>query len=178
MKSIITVLLVCFIAIPVLSQEPAAENKAISNGRIITTDSKMINGQYLVIGKDSVEFYEKGNPARFAIPLSQVDQIQEFKGNWGNTGMWIGCLVGCGIGVAVALGTEETTTTGYFQETTIQTWPIYLIGLGGTLVGYLIGRSAEDYDTVYSRSTSFLKNLDIYMDKEFNSVHLAYKIKF
>jgi len=178
MKSYIVMLLVVFIAIPVLGQSQVNEDKAVNVGRIITTDSKMINGQYLVIGKDSVEFYEKGNPNRFAIPLDQVDQIQEYKGNWANTGMWIGGLVGCGIGVAVALGTKETTTTGYIRETTIQTWPIYLIGLGGTLIGYLIGRSAEDYDTVYSKSNAFIKNFDIYMGNDFNTVYVAYKVKF
>ena len=60
------------------------------------------------------------------------------------------------------LETKETKTTGFLEETTIQTWPIYVFTLVGTLGGYLIGASIESWDTIYSKDdASILKNINI-----------------
>lgn len=177
MKKIILIFLVCTFSIPTFGQKNL-EGKTVSKGKIFTTDSRVIEGQYLVFSKDSVEYYLKNSKDRNVLDLSQVSKVQRYNGHHGNTGMWIGGIAGCGIGVVVALDTKETTRTGYIEETTIQTWPIYVFTAAGTLVGYLVGSASEDWETVYSNDMSALLK-DFYVKQnKFGGISLAYTLHF
>jgi prolyl-tRNA synthetase len=157
------------------------EDQAIQKGKIIISDSTIIDAQFIVIGQDSVKYYENDSKVRKVAALNQVMEIQKYDGNYGNTGMWIGGFAGIGIGVAIALGTKETDRTsmgyGYIEETTIQTWPIYVMTALGTLLGYVIGSTAEDWETVYSNNSSFYKNIDMRVDNNMRGFILSYRIK-
>ena len=177
MKKLIVIILVIVFSIPILGQQNM-EGETVSRGKIFTTDSQVIEGQYIVFSKDSVEYYLKNSKNRNVLNLNQVTEVQQYDGHYGNTGMWIGGIAGCGIGVVVALGTKETTRTGFIEETTIQTWPIYVFTAAGTLVGYLIGSASEDWDTVYSNEISaLLKNMYVKQNK-FGGMSLSYTVHF
>jgi RNase P/RNase MRP subunit p29 len=132
--------------------------KAVNRGRIFTIDSKVIEGQYIVIGKDSVEYYVKGSGFRRIIGLNQVSEIQEYHGDHGLTGSIIGTAVGCVVGLAYSLSNPEKGTIGYgmfeVEVDTYPEWPIYVFGIPAGLMGYAIGVSSEDWDTVYEKSTT------------------------
>lgn len=153
MKTVAIIILAFFGSLTVLAQSRGAVgNKSFDRGRMAMTDSTVLDVRQVVLLKDSVEYYARGSFNRHAMSLSEVTLIEEYKGDHGTAGMWIGSLLGGGIGVAVALGTKDTKTTGMFQETTIQTWPIYVFTLAGGLIGYAIGSSAESWETVYKPS--------------------------
>jgi hypothetical protein len=158
------------------------EGRNITHGKIFTADSKIIECFNIFISKDSVEYYEKDLIIRHVFELKTVDKIQEYRGTWSNTGIWVGSLAGCALGVAVSLGTKETTTTnegwGYYQETRIQLWPIYLCTALGAVVGYLIGNNAADWGTVYSKDLSILKNLDIQRNRNAGGLCVTFKMSF
>jgi len=164
MKKMFLILLVFVFNFSLFGQG-SYDGKSVDRGKIYLTDSEVIEGQYLVFSKDSLEYYMKNSQARNVLGLNQVTKVQKFAGHYGNTGMWIGGIAGCGIGVAVALGSKETERTsfgsGYIEETKIQTWPIYVFTAAGTLIGYFIGKGSEDWETVYDNSTALLKNFDI-----------------
>ena len=136
-KGTIILLVIAFFA-PLFAQQNM-EGTALNRGKIFTTDNQVIDGQYLVFSKDSLEYYKENSQARNVLHLSQVNEVQQYNGNYGTAGMWVGGLVGVGVGVAVALGTKETKSSGFIEETTIQTWPIYVFTIVGTLAGYFIG---------------------------------------
>jgi predicted outer membrane lipoprotein len=159
MKKLLILFIVAF-SLPVLGQQ-SFEGKSVNRGNIITTDSEIIEGQYIVFLKDSIEFYLENSQTRYVLGLNRVSEVLEYDGNYGTTGWILGGLGGCAIGVVVALGTEETENSGYIQTTTIQTWPIYLFALIGGVAGWLVGNGIEDWNTVYSKSTAFLKNINI-----------------
>lgn len=159
-KNILIFFVIAFI-IPAFAQQNL-DGTAVNRGKIFTNDNQIINGQYLVFSKDSLEYYKENSQVRYVLPLKQINKVDKYDGNYGTTGMWIGGIAGVGIGVAVALGTKETKTTGYIQETTIQTWPIYVFAVVGTLGGYFIGSSIDSWDTIYSKDTSYLlKHINI-----------------
>lgn len=153
------------------------EGKTINRGKIYLPDSQVLDGQYLVFSSDSLEYYLKDSQQRHVVGLHDVSKVQEYAGHHGNTGMWIGAFVGAGIGVAVALGTKETERSGYIETTTIQTWPIYLFTGVGTLMGYLIGKNAEDWETVYDNSSAFLDNFKVKQNYN-NGFSLSYTVNF
>ncbi len=177
MKKIYLFLFILVFTFPMLGQQNI-NGKTINRGRIYTTDSLLIEGQYIVISSDSVEFYQKDSQERYIFGLAKVNKIEQYDGNWGNTGAWIGGIVGLGAGIGVALGTKETERTGYLEVTTIQTWPIYLFTLVGTLGGYLIGASSEDWKTVYSKTTAFLKDFKIENNRNYGGLCLSYNVHF
>ncbi len=159
MNKMILFLFAVFICFPVFGQQNL-DGRSVNRGKIFTTDSQIIEGEYIVFSKDSIEYYPEESQDRKVLGLNQVTEVSEYDGHYGNTGIWLGGLAGCGIGVAVALGTKETETTGFIQTTTIQTWPIYLFTALGTLVGYALGSASEDWDTVYSNNNAaILKNI-------------------
>ena len=161
MRKVIVVIFVAICFVPTFAQQNM-DGTAVNRGRIFTSDGQMFDGQYLVFSKDSLEYYKENSQTRNVLNLGNVDKVLKYDGNYGTTGMWIGGIAGVGIGVAVALGTKETKTTGYIQETTIQTWPIYVFAIVGTLGGYLIGSSIDSWDTIYSKDTSYLlKHINI-----------------
>ena len=175
-KLILSFLLIVF-SIPLFAQQNM-DGQTVSRGKIFTTDSEVIEGQYIVFSKDSIEYYLKDSKIRNVLNLNQVTEVQKYDGHYGNTGIWIGGIAGCGIGVVVALGTEETTRTGMFEETTIQTWPIYVFTAAGTLIGYVIGSASEDWDTVYSNEmSSLLKNMYVKQNK-YGGMSLSYTVHF
>jgi hypothetical protein len=158
------------------------ESRNITHGKIFMVDSKIIDCFNIFISKDSVEYYEKDLIIRHVFELNTVDKIQEYRGTWSNTGIWVGSLAGCALGVAVSLGTKETTTTyegwGYYQETRIQLWPIYLCTALGAVVGYLIGNNAADWGTIYTKDLSILKNLDIQRNRNAGGLCVTFKMSF
>jgi len=176
MKKLLLILFVVVFSFPVLGQQ-AFEGTSLNRGNIYTTDSEMIEGQYIVFLKDSIEFYLENSQTRYVLGLNQVTEVQKYDGDYGTTGLWIGGLGGAAIGVAVAMATEETTRSGNIQTTTIQLWPVYLIGAVGSLVGYFIGSGIEDWETVYSSSTAFLKNFNIKQNK-YTGLAVSYKVYF
>jgi len=175
MKKIVIVLLVLFSQYQILGQE-IEDGTVVSKGKIYTMDSEVIDGQYIVFSDDSLEYYLSNSEQRHVMSLDEVKEVSKYGGHYGNTGMWVGTIGGAIIGVVVALGTEETETSGFVQTTTIQTWPIYVFTLVGGLAGMLIGQSAEDWETVYSNKISFLENINI-NSNQFGT-HISYRIHF
>ena len=173
MKKLFFILLFAAFSFPIFAQQNM-EGTTLNRGKIFTADEKIIDGQYIVFTKDSVEYYLENSRDRNVIGLNQVTEVQKYDGHYGNTGLWIGGIAGIGIGVAVALGTKETKTTGFIEETTIQTWPIYVFAAVGSLAGYLIGSAVEDWDTVYEKEIyGQLKN--IYLEQnQFGGISLSY----
>lgn len=177
MKKVFLILSVLLLSIPVFGQTNM-DGTTVSRGKIYTTDADVIEGQYIVFSEDSVEYYLKGSKKRNILNLNQVTEVQQYDGHYGNTGIWIGGFAGAGIGVVVALGTKETKRTGFIEETTIQTWPIYVFTAAGTLAGYLIGSAVEDWDTVYSSEISaLLKNMYVKQNK-FGGLSVSYSVNF
>ncbi len=153
------------------------EGRNITRGKIHTSDWRKIDSYNIFITKDSVEYYESDLVERHVMPLSSVDRIEENRGHWGTTGLWIGSGVGLGLGVIASIASVETTRTGYIEETRIQIWPIYVGTAVGALIGYFIGKSAADYRTVYDKDMSFLNNFEVRTALHPASVSLTYKIK-
>jgi len=176
MKKLLLVLFVFVFSFPVLGQQGIA-GTSVNQGNIYTTDSKVIEGQYIVFSKDSIEYYLENSQDRYVLPLDQVNEVLEYDGNYSNTGIWIGAFAGAAIGTAVALGTEETSTSGYVTTTTIQLWPILVFTAVGTLAGWLIGSQVDGWNTVYSKSTSFLKNFNIKQNNH-SGLDVSYRVYF
>ncbi len=161
MRIVTIILLVIAFFAPVFAQQNM-EGTAVNQGKIFTTDNQILDGQYIVFSKDSLEYYKENSEVRNVLHLGQVNEVQQYNGNYGTAGMWLGGAVGITLGVVVALGTKETKSTGYIEETTIQTWPIYVFTILGTLGGYFIGASIDSWDTVYSKdSSSLLKHINL-----------------
>jgi hypothetical protein len=177
MKKFFLFFLVLFFSFQVFAQQ-GTDGQTVERGKIFITDSQVIEGQYIVLSEDSVEYYMKNIKERKILNLNEVNEIQSYNGHYGNTGIWIGGIGGGAIGVVVALGTKETKRTGFIEETTIQTWPIYVFTAVGTLVGYVIGSSVEDWETVYSKDVSaILKNVYVNQN-EFGGMSLTYTFHF
>jgi hypothetical protein len=146
---------------PIFGQQNM-EGTAVNRGKIFTADNQILEGQYIVFSKDSLEYYKENSQVRNVLHLGQINEVQQYNCNYGTTGMWLGGAVGITLGGVVALGTKETKRTDFLGETTIQTWPIYIFTLVGTLGGYLIGASIESWDTIYSKDdASILRNINI-----------------
>ena len=176
MKYLISITMVLACSTIVFSQQNL-EGRSVGRGMIYTTDQDTIEGQYIVFSKDSLEYYLRNSQTRYALGLNQVTEVQEYNGNYGNTGLWIGGIGGALIGVVVALGTKETKSNLFYKETTIQTWPIYVIGGLSTILGYVIGITIEDWNTIYSRSLALLKNVNIKQNK-YNGLAVSYRLYF
>ncbi len=176
MKKILLILFVVVFSFTVFGQQ-YLEGTSVNQGNIHTTDSEVIKAQYIVFLKDSIEFYLENSQTRYVLGLNQVNEVLEYDGNYSNTGSWIGGFAGLGIGTAIALGSEETETSGAITTTTIQIWPILVFTLVGTLAGYFIGQGIEDWKTVYSKSTAFLKNLNIKQNNH-SGLDVSYRVYF
>lgn len=104
-----------------------------------------------------------------SVSFNDVTKLEFKSGDKGVKGSTIGTLIGCGIGVVYAVSTIKTETEdNYFytqKTTTMQTWPIYVFGLGGALLGWVIGQSSPTFTTLYDEGTlgSVPSNLDIYL---------------
>jgi hypothetical protein len=180
---VVCLLLLTLLGLPfTLYGQKSYEGRNITEGKIITSDSREIYGFNVFISNDTVEYYDKGLTERHTLELNQVKEIQESHGNWATTGTWVGCLIGCGVGVGVAIATETTTSTNdgsyIYTQTTIQTWPIYIIGLAGAGLGYLVGSNAHDWKTIYSKDMAFLNSFDICVNRKMNGVFLTYRLEF
>ena len=160
MKKLLFTLLIIALTLPVYTQQ-TYRNLTLSRGIIVTTNSDTLNGQYIAISKDSVEYYPGNSRTRYTLGIDQVTEVQKYNGDYSTTGLWLGGIAGVAIGVAAALGTEETTTTGMFKETTIQIWPITVALALGLAAGYLIGSQIEDWDVVYRNNKTINNNLSI-----------------
>ncbi len=63
MKKLLLILFVVVFSFPVFGQQ-GFEGKSVNRGNIYTTDSDMIEGQYIVFSKDSMEFYLENSQTR------------------------------------------------------------------------------------------------------------------
>jgi hypothetical protein len=176
MKKMLLVLFVVTFIFPVFGQQ-YLEGTSVNRGNIFTTDSKVIEGQYIVFSKDSIEYYLENSQDRYVLPLDQVNEVLEYDGNYSNTGIWIGGIAGAAIGTAIAIGSEETTTTAFYTETTIQLWPILVFTAVGTLAGWLIGSQVDGWNTVYSKSAAFLKSFNIKQNNH-SGLDVSYRVYF
>lgn len=149
----------------------------ISRGKIFLNNGTFVDGQPIVITQDSVEFYSGNSTLRSSLDLIRVEKIQKYNGNWGTTGAWVGSILGVGVGIIAAAGTEETTTTGNIVRTRIQIWPVYVGAVIGGLVGLLIGKSSEDMKTVYSRPHHSDRMIGI-DGTTFGEVRASYAVQF
>ncbi|MBI5471344.1 MAG: hypothetical protein HY961_03265 [Ignavibacteriae bacterium] len=174
MKKTTILFVALVIAVPLFGQ--TNRDRAIDRGRIHVAGSQMIECQHLVLSGDTVEYYAKESSSRYALGLKSVNLIEEYRGNNGSTGSLVGALLGAGIGVAVALGTKETKTTGIFEETTIQTWPIYVGTLLGGVIGYAIGNSAESWEPIYSSEKGLAGRFEIRSDIALRSLCITYRL--
>ena len=168
------------LSFPVFSQQNL-EGRSINRGKIYTTSADTVEGQYMVFMKDSIEYYLENNQTRHTIGLNQVSKVEEYNGNYGTTGIWVGTLVGAGIGLAITLGNESSSSNlpGIIsdEELTSNVLTILLsLGIGGGL-GYLIGQAIEDWNTVYSSGSAFLKNFHIKLNNH-NGLAVSYKVYF
>lgn len=116
--------------------------------RVTTTeDSPIVLGNANI--SDGVILGKSSN-----VNFDAVKKLEYKTGNHATAGSIWGGVIGCGIGVAVAMGTKKTETDGNsmfeVQTTTIQTWPIYLIGIGGSLLGMAMGSGSHTYSTLYN----------------------------
>lgn len=178
MKNLILIAVIVISALPLRAQTRQwSESKAISKGRIVTTDQEVIEGQHMVVSSDSVQYYVKASTIRYAMGLNEVNSIEEYQGDYGTTGTVVGALVGGGIGLAVALGSKETKSTRFFEETTIQTWPIYAFTLVGGLLGYAIGSNAESWGIVYDSRRAFFDPFQVHANANIGGVSITYRIK-
>ncbi|MDY0151183.1 MAG: hypothetical protein RBS43_02795 [Candidatus Cloacimonas sp.] len=104
-----------------------------------------------------------------AVPFNEVSKLEFKSGDKGVAGSIIGALVGCGIGAVVALSTVKTETEdlGWATQetTTIQLWPAYVIGFGGALVGWVMGKNSPKFTPLYDEGSlgSVPSHLDIYL---------------
>lgn len=183
MKTLVTFFMVVAFGGPVLSQViHGSTGKAINLGRIQASDGRTIDGQHMVITGDSVEYYVKGSSSRFALNLTEVKAIQEYRGNRGQKGIVIGSIAGAAVGIAVSLATIETNQSrfagGYIEETRIQLWPILVFTSLGSVMGYLVGKSSESWETVYSKNASSSHKLGLLPDPNLKGIAITYRQSF
>lgn len=181
MKKLLLVLFVVVYSLTVFGQQEL-EGRAINRALIYTADSDSIEGQYIVFLKDSVEFYLENSQTRYALGLNQVTEVLEYKGNYGLTGSLIGTLAGAGIAFAITSGSDESSSSnlpGLISDEELASDALTIglsIAIGGAL-GYLIGQAIEDWETVYSRSTAFINNLNINLNN-YRGLTVSYKVYF
>lgn len=182
MNKLIFILVWLFCLSYAFAQKDSTYERAFQKGMIITNDAKEIPAEDVLIQNDSVEYYEPNSSVLQKKDLNNISEIKKYTGNYAVTGSWIGGLGGVAVGVVVALGTKstETNNTGYLVETktTIQTWPIYVFALAGTVIGYLVGKGISSWETVYNRSTAFINKTNLGINFIANSVYLNYRLKF
>lgn len=161
-----------------LFAQESYEGMTVGRGKIYLPDSKVIEGQYLVFKEDSLEYYIEKSKQRYILNLQDVSMVKEYGGHNGDSGVLWGGILGTSIGVVVALGTKKTERDGFIETTTIQTWPIYLFGAGGALLGYLIGKSSENWKTVYKNDTAISHEFNIQQTTHFDGLSLSYTVHF
>ena len=180
MKKLLLLLLIVVFSLPVFSQQ-GFEGISVNKGKIYTTDSVTIKGQYVVFLKDSIEYYLENSQTRSTLGLDQVSEVLEYKGHYGSTGGLIGILAGAGIGLAITSGSESSNSKlpGIISDEEM-TSDILTLGLSiaiGGAVGYLIGQAIEDWETVYSKNTALIKNLKI-KQNNFGGLTVTYRLYF
>jgi hypothetical protein len=115
------------------------------------------------IGKGTILAEDK------SVSFNEVSKLEFKSGDKGAKGSIIGTIVGCGLGVVVALSTVKTETEdlGWATQetTTIQLWPIYAFGFGGALLGYVMGHNSPKFTPLYDESIQgrVPSHLDIYL---------------
>jgi hypothetical protein len=126
---------------------------ALPLARIVLVDAQEQMAEGLFLSGDSVFYRMQGSAIRVSRPLSEVRRIERPFGNYGLTGTWVGGLVGAGLGFALAWSGKETKNVQkgsfIYEETTVQTWPIYVGALAGALTGGAVGRSSMSWEKVY-----------------------------
>ena len=154
----------------------------ITEGRILTGDSGIVQVFNIIISSDSVEYYDNDLIQRHVLGLGQVKSIEEARGDWGVTGTWIGGLVGAGLGVVSAIALEVKTTSysnGFiYEQRTIPTWPVYLCTLAGAGVGLLVGREITDWVTVYNGRFACSNAPGIRLDRRTGGTLLSFQLSF
>lgn len=171
MKKMLLIVLVVVFSLPVFGQY--LEGTSVNQGNIHTTDSEVIEAQYIVFMKDSLEFYLKNSETRYSLGLNQVNEVLRYNGDYAMTGGWIG--FGVGAVIFTVMIAESSSSSGLYESTDILV-PT-LIWLGCSTVGYLIGLAIEDWETVYSKSGAFLRNFNIKQNNH-NGLAVSYRVYF
>jgi len=171
MKKMLVILFVVVFSFPVLGQQ-AIEGTSINLGNIYTTDSDIIEGHNIVFVNDSIEFYLENSQTRHILGLDQVTEVLKYDGNYSSTGGYVGAIVGGIVSAAIYIagGTTKRTTSSQFYLS-------LLSAVGCVAAGALIGSLIEDWETVYSKSTAFLKNFNIKQNK-LSGLAVSYKVYF
>lgn len=176
MKIMILIFIVITFNFSVFAQQ-GLEGTTVRAGFIKTIDTDTISTRLIVFSKDSIKYYLTNSKDPNVMALNDVSEVFVYDGNYSTTGIWIGGIVGLGIGVATSLALEETTISGFVETTTIPLWPVYLFPVVGAVIGYAIGQNIDDWDVVYKESATLLKNFDI-KQNNLTGLVLSYRVYF
>lgn len=125
------------------------DQNVISQGRIELKDNTTISGYSISWDKKEVEYIDDNNLTH-TINLNNVSSIEQYKGNGVKTFGTIGAVGGGGLGILYSINNKEVEIKGNVKETTYYTWPIYVGGFVGALIGGILGSTIEYWDEVYS----------------------------
>jgi hypothetical protein len=97
-----------------------------------------------------------------SVNFDQVNKLEYKVGDKSMSGGITGTLVGCGVGIIIALSTSKTEEKDHFwgteKTTTIQTWPIYLFGVAGGFFGLAQGKNSVIYETLHDGTVNSMHN--------------------
>lgn len=176
MKMMLLIIVVVVFSCAVFGQQ-YLEGTSVNQGNIYTTDSEVIEAQYIVFMKDSLEFYLKNSETRYSLGLNQVNEVLRYNGDYGMTGMWIGSAVGATIMFVMIIESSSSSGLVTSDELVSDVLVPILIWLGCSAVGYLIGNGIEDWETVYSKNNAFLRNFNIKQNNH-NGLAVSYRVYF
>jgi len=161
MKKMLIILFFVVFSFPVFGQNESGD--AFGNRvYIYTTDSDVIVGYRIIFVDDSIKFYLESSRTRQVLGLDKVTKVLKYDGNYMTTGGIVG-------GIAVLIFSTSSTT--------IEFWLGLLISGSIGFACALIGSWIEDWETVYSKSTAFLKNINIKQNK-LSGLAVSYKVYF
>lgn len=167
MKKILVILYVIIFNFPVHSQYFPG------TGQIYTNDSEIIEAQDIFIKNDSIVYHLDNYQTRGVLGLEKVNEILWYNGTYWKTGAWIGLMAGVLNGVIVVTNAKESgSLITKEEELSIMALPLVygLVGLG-------IGSLIQDWETVYSKNTAFLKNINIKQESHIG-LAVSYRVYF
>ncbi|MCF8267009.1 MAG: hypothetical protein K9I69_02915 [Ignavibacteriales bacterium] len=148
-----SIILFVFIQTLMISAQNRLESGKTYNQVIIESKGYPIEAYYFILKSDTLFYQAKNGTGMQKMSLADVDLIQKQISTKSNSGKIIGGIVGLVGGIAYAASTVHTETDGMFEVTTMDTWPIYVFGLVGIALGYAIDESAEEWETIYNKSS-------------------------
>ncbi|MCK6650723.1 MAG: hypothetical protein L6Q66_13790 [Bacteroidia bacterium] len=150
-------------------------NKYISKGKIILPDSVTIECNSITLFSDKVTFTNSETQQNSTLLLKDLVQIEQVTGNQATA--W-----SIGVGIAAALASIPLAITeknnGFIKTTEINTVTVTLVTSLGSLLGYLIGSSIENTETVYSRDQNSNLSFSAGYNKLIYQPQLTIKLQF